>query len=521
MIRTVDSPRARLAPGLVTLLLMAGATALAVAQTTYVDPQGRFEVVVPTGWTDASPAEHATFTLSEPPGVINVLAAAGDELATVTAAVATLVDASLDEAFVGAPLQVSPVGLPSGTWTQRIYAHGSELLAVISTEREGTAYVLIARGTQPAFVTAINAAVGQVLLGLRLHESEAAPEPEVPYATEAIAFSSGASRLVGTLTLPEGPGPHPGIVLVSGSGAQDRDGRNLALPSYLPLRWLADAFTRHGLAVVRFDERGVGESGGDHASATTVDLAADVAAALSALRARDDVDAARVGLLGHSEGGVIAAMVAARDPEVAFVISMAGSAVPYAELVVAQTQRITAAMGAAPEDVAAAVALQRQVIDLVLEGKLEEAESLFVGRILEEIAGLPADARAALGDPDAYARTQVRAQLAAFEVPWMRFLLTHDPADDWRAVTAPVLAVFGGLDVQVDVASNRPALEAALAAAGNDDVTVVVIDDANHLFQRAVRGGPDEYLTLEMAFVPGFLDALTDWARDRVGARSP
>jgi uncharacterized protein len=506
---------------LVAILVLAG-IALGLAQGTYRDPAGRFEVPVPSSWSDSSGPDHATFTLAEPLGVIHVVAAVGDERTVRTAGLQILVDPGLDADFVASPLQETPVGLPSGTWTQRIYLLGEDLIAAITLEQDGVTYLVLSQGTQIAYGAAINTAVNQVLLGLELATAEP-PEPAEPppYAVTDVTFRSAGITLAGTLTLPDGPGPHPAIVLVSGSGAQDRDGVNPSLPGYAPSRWLADHLTRHGVAVLRFDERGIGASGGDHHSASTADLADDVEAAVGFLRGHDAVDRWRVGILGHSEGGVIAAMVAARRPEVAFVISMAGSAVPYAELVVTQVERISEAMGLAPEEVEEATRAQLRAMELALAEDWDAVEELVAELTLAQLETFPEPQREALGDLEAVARQQAAAQVAAFQEPWLSFFLRHDPAADWRRVTVPVLALFGELDVQVDVDQNLAALRSALSAAGNDDLTVVVFEDANHLFQRAVTGGPDEYVTLEMAFLPGFLGTISDWLAARFGAREP
>jgi uncharacterized protein len=495
--------------------------AVASGQGSYRDPLGRFEAPVPPAWTDASTPQHATFTLSEPAGEIHVVAAPGSDLQVVTAALGILVDPELDAAFAAAPLQEVPASLPSGVWTQRVYAHGDELLVVISREEDGVTFVVLTRATQAAFVGAVNAAVNHVLLGLTIGADGSEAAVDVPYEVEEVAFASGDHRLAGTLTLPEGPGPHPAIVLISGSGAQDRDGRNPALPGYAPFRWLADHLTRHGVAVLRFDERGVAASGGDHLSATTADFADDVQAALAFLQRRAEVDPLRIGLLGHSEGGLIAAMVAARSSDVAFVVNMAGSAVPSDEVLITQVGRIAEAMGGSEADVAAAVAQQRTALAFAADEDWQGLEDYLVDLAVPQLEALPAVQREGLGDLGAFARRQAGAQIEAYRSPWMRFFLAHDPAPDWRNVGVPVLALFGGLDVHVDVAQNVPALEEALAAAGNDDVTVRVFDRANHLFQEAERGGPDEYLTLEMAFVPGFLTAITDWLGERFVASAP
>jgi pimeloyl-ACP methyl ester carboxylesterase len=500
--------------------LLALLSVVASAQEVYSDPAGRFHVPVPTGWVNESTPQYAKFSRSDPDGLAYVLAAPGDDVQVVLAALQTHIDATLDESFVAAPLQANPVPLPSGTWTQRIYLYVEELLAAISLEQDGLTYLILLRGTQAAFMQAINAAANQLLLGFGI-PTAAELEEAPPYRVQEVTFTSNGITLAGTLTLPEVDGRHPAIILISGSGAQDRDGAHPALPAYQPLRWLADHLTRSGLAVLRFDERGVGESGGDHALATSLDFADDTLAAMRYLQGRDDINPAQIGLLGHSEGAMIAAMAAAQNPEVAFVIAMAGAAVPGYEVLLVQLERIMQAAGASEEEVMAAKAEQQTALALAVAGDWEALESTIYDALLRQLQGLPEEQLAILGDLEAVAKAGTAQQLAALQSPWFQLFLSYDPTQDYRQITAPVLALFGELETQVDVAQNRPPLEAALAEAGNEDVTVVVFEQANHLFQEAVTGSPDEYLTLEMAFLPGFLETISDWLLGRVAIALP
>lgn len=510
---TIDARRP-----LAIVLLAALLLGSAAAQERYEDPSGRYTTPIPGGWTATATPDVLTLHHTDPDGTLHLLAPSGSEMDVIAAALAILVDPGLDADFAAAPLQATPVPLPSGTWTQRIYQHGDDIVAAISHERAGYTVLVLAHASQAAFMQAVNAATTEILLGIEiLIDEPTAEDPgDLPYDVIETTFASGDATLAGTLTLPPGDGPHPGIVLVSGSGAQDRDGMNPSMPGYRPLRWLADHLTRHGVAVLRFDERGVAASTGDHEAATTADLADDVAAGLRHLAVADRVDATRVGLLGHSEGSVIVGRVAAKHgDEVAFVVAMAGSAIPYAELAITQVERIAAASGASPAEIAEAVAQQREVVELALAENWAQLEARLVAIFTEQIEALPEDQRAQLGDPEALIAQQAAANVAAFQSPWLRFFFAYDPSDDLRRIAVPILVLFGELDVQVDVQQNRGPFEAALAEAGNEDVTVVVFPQANHLFQEAVTGGPEEYLALEMAFLPGFLDTISDWLSER------
>ncbi len=518
----MNHPSSRFAVLRTLVIVMVACVSVALAQELYRDARGYFDVPVPAGWSDVSTPDHAAFVHEDPDAAIYVVAAPGEEDQVALAGLQILVDAGLEEAFLAAPLQSAPVSLPSGVWTQRIYQHADgDLIAVISLEQAGVTYLVLAKGSQAAFGEVVNAAVNPMLLGIALVGQHDEPDEELPYRAEDVTFDSQGRALAGTLTVPAGDGPHPAILLISGSGAQDRDGVNPSLAGYRPFRWLADHLTREGIAVLRFDERGTGASEGDHAAATSADFALDNEAALDHLRNRADVDAAQVGLLGHSEGGLIAAMIAARDPDVAFVVSMAGPALPYSDVVVKQTERILQATGASDAVVAASVARQRTLVELAVAEAWDEMDALLVEIMLEQLEALPEDQRAGLGDLEAFARAQAATQLDSFRNPWMRFFLTYDPAQDWAQVTVPVLALYGGLDAQVDVAQNQPVMEAALAEAGNADATTEVFETANHLFQEAVTGGPDEYLTLEMQFAPGFMETISGWLLERVDLREP
>ncbi|MCL0098935.1 alpha/beta hydrolase [Dehalococcoidia bacterium] len=343
-------------------------------------------------------------------------------------------------------------------------------------------------------------------------------EPAEPVDVE-IRFTNEAITLAGTLTLPSGEGPHPAVILISGSGPQNRDSELPGIPGYRPFKVIADHLSRHGIAVLRYDDRGVGESTGDHAGATSADFAADAEAAMQYLLKRQEIDHGQIGFLGHSEGGIIAAMVAARRPEAAFVISMAGIAVDGYDLLIKQVGRMARAGGASQEEAAEAMEQQRAVLDLVLAERWQDLEALLFEIVMQQLHALPEGQRAALGDLEVFAERQVGPTVEFFRTcPWYRFFLRHHPGVDWEQIVVPVLALFGELDVQVDAAQNRAALEEALARAGNDDVTVVVFPTANHLFQDAVTGCVTEYPLLSPEFLPDFLKTITDWLLERVKA---
>lgn len=366
--------------------------------------------------------------------------------------------------------------------------------------------------------------IGQAWLGVLvaialLGQALAAPPPATAagrFSEELVSFPNQENTLAGTLSLPAARGPHPAAILVSGSGQQDRDEAIPGLPNYRPFKWIADQLASNGIAVLRYDDRGVGGSTGDPSLATTADFATDAEAAIRYLLTRADVDPTQIGIIGHSEGGLIAAMVAARDQNVAFVVSLAGPGTNGYDLLLLQTERAARAAGLEEVAVAHLVDETRQVLDLTVAEDWPSLQALIEATLETQLAAMPEETRAALPSPEIIVAQQM-TQLQG----WLHFFVTYDPAMDWSQVRVPVLAVFGDLDVQVDAEQNRAPLEAALAEAGNPDLTVVVFPTANHLFQEAVTGGPDEYAQLPSEFAPGVLDTMTDWLLQRVSVREP
>jgi pimeloyl-ACP methyl ester carboxylesterase len=336
------------------------------------------------------------------------------------------------------------------------------------------------------------------------------PEPPFPYAVEEVSFENPAAEieLAGTLTLPEGDGPFPATVLVSGSGPQDRDETILG---HKPFLVIADHLTRAGIAVLRFDDRGVGASEGDHASATTEDFATDALAAVRFLGNRPEIDPKAIGIIGHSEGGVIGPLAATKGPEeVAFLVLLAGTGVNGREIILRQTDLIARASGL-PEG--------------MVEHQVDILEELTARLEADDAAPLDAEAVAALTRKaleglspehrDAMEESDVALALSASELqrPWFRFFLRHDPRPTLRQVSAPVLALFGERDLQVDPAQNAPEVEAALRAGGNPHSRVVIVPGVNHLFQRTESGAPLEYGSIEQTIAPEVLEQMTAWIR--------
>ncbi len=334
------------------------------------------------------------------------------------------------------------------------------------------------------------------------------PHPPFPYMSTDVTFPGGAAgvTLAGTLTLPPGAGPFPAVVLISGSGPNTRDE---AILGHKPFLLLADTLTRRGIAVLRYDKRGIGQSIGSYALATSLDFAADASAAVTYLNTRTEINPKKIGLLGHSEGGLIAPLVASQHPlEIAFVVLLAGPGVSGEKILLAQAALIGKAEGATPAETAQNGALQKTLF-VIAERERDPAvrQAKMQAVVLKAIAALaPAD-KAQIGNPAAYANAQSRVAAS----PWMHFFLSYDPQPTLEKTRCPVLALDGSKDLQVPPAENLAAISAALKAGGNADVTIKEFPNLNHLFQTCTTGSPSEYAKIPETMAPIALTTISDW----------
>jgi hypothetical protein len=327
-----------------------------------------------------------------------------------------------------------------------------------------------------------------------------------PYTeTELTIPSTNGVTLAATLTTPKGP-PAPVVVTITGSGPQDRDE---CVVGIRPFAQLADHLARHGIATLRYDDRGIAKSTGDFATATAADFADDAQAAVTFLKARTDIDPNKIGVLGHSEGGIIAPMVAARDKDVTFVVMWAGTGVPLDQVITRQTAEILKAGGTPADKVAHQTAIEQALWKARHTNKdrdkFKAAFTATVKRMLTKAE------LAEIGDVDAWAESQV----AQIWNPWFTWYLDYDPKVTLRKVTQPVLALNGTLDKQVDPTINLPAIKSALAK--NKDVSIVEIPGQNHVFQKTKTGAPSEYLTNPPVMDNDVLDITTTWIRKHTG----
>lgn len=356
---------------------------------------------------------------------------------------------------------------------------------------------------------------GSATLALDLVRSAAAgeprpqtPKPPYPYRSEELRLRGGAPgvELAATLFLPAGTGPFPAVVLVTGSGPQDRDETILG---HKPFLVIADNLARNGIAVLRYDDRGVAASTGDFGTATTLDFAADARAALDYLAARPETDPRRVGIVGHSEGGLIAPLVAAQDPKARFIVLLSGPAMRGSELLLLQTAAIARASGASADAIARTQTINAKLY-AIASGPGDQATIAAAVRkaYLEWVDSEPSLTPA---DRDE-ARKGADSVVASLVAPWMRCFLSLDPAPALAGLSIPVLALGGSKDLQVPVDENFRAFARIFSDSGRTSLlTLRKLDGLNHLFQHAGTGLPNEYGLIEETFAPEALAAMTEW----------
>jgi uncharacterized protein len=342
------------------------------------------------------------------------------------------------------------------------------------------------------------------------------PKPPFPYRSEDVRYENrpGGVKLAGTLTLPAGKGPFPAVVMITGSGAQDRDETILG---HKPFLVIADALTRRGIAVLRVDDRGVGGSTGESTSSTSEDFAGDALAGIAFLKGRKEIDPARIGLVGHSEGGLIAPMAAARSKDVAFIVLMAGTGLPGIDILKAQAELIAKAEGASESELKYSREAQQRAIDIFLKEKDEKvARTKLVAAMKEMLAALPEAEKKALNEAGGEVS---EAMIDQFNNAWFRSFLTFDPRPTLRKVRCPVLAINGEKDLQVPCKKNLAEIDKALKAGGNRDVKTIAFPGLNHLFQPCKTGSPSEYSKIETTIAPEALKAIGDWIVEHTSAR--
>jgi len=337
------------------------------------------------------------------------------------------------------------------------------------------------------------------------------PKAPFPYKSEEAAYENTDAniRLAGTLTLPSAERTFPAVLLLSGSGAQDRDE---TVFSHRPFLVLADHLTRKGIAVLRVDDRGVGGSTGNFDEATATDYAADAEAGVAYLKGRKEIKGESIGLIGHSEGGIIASMVATQLPDVAFIVLIASPGLPIKEMEASGRISALKTKGASKSLIDKSLALQESLFAVIrqnTDGQIVRNE--FTSLITEYFNELTEEERTTAGISEENLEVYIQNQFQRLHSPWFRFYLPFDPGKVLQKVTCPVLTINGEKDVQVKAKENLQAIERALKTGGNNNYYVKELSDLNHLLQTAETGDISEYAKIEETISPTALQLITDW----------
>jgi pimeloyl-ACP methyl ester carboxylesterase len=338
------------------------------------------------------------------------------------------------------------------------------------------------------------------------------PQKPFPYREEEVSYENtdAGITLAGTLTLPQGEGPFPAALLITGSGGQDRDE---TIMGHKPFLVIADHLTRRGMAVLRVDDRGVGGTTGDLGESTTEDLAGDVLTGVSFLKDHKDIAPGRIGLIGHSEGGIIAPMAAARSEDVAFIVLMAGTGLTGEEILYMQSELIARAGGTSEEDIQKSLDDAKRIYSVLKSGQDKMAMEQALRRMYEEdMAKLSEEER----KKEELSEEAIEAQFKQILSDWFLYFLTYDPRPVLKDVSCPVLALNGEKDLQVPPKENLAEIGKALKAGGNRDVTLKELPGLNHLFQTAETGAVSEYGKIEETISPAVLQLIGDWILERV-----
>lgn len=333
------------------------------------------------------------------------------------------------------------------------------------------------------------------------------PKKPYPYIEEEVTYENKKAgiKLAGTLTIPRSEGPFPAVILITGSGGQDR---NETVFGHRPFLVLADYLTRKGIAVLRVDDRGVGGSTGNLLEATSEDFAGDVLTGVNYLKSRKEVNPKKIGLIGHSEGGIIAPIAAVRSSDVAFIVLMAGTGLTGEEIIYLQSDLILKTVGASDKVLAIQRTSSEKIFEILKHEKDNTAAEKKIRKIMTDIlAKLSKEEKDALGASEATMEIQLKMLLSR----WCRFFLTYDPKTALMKVKCPVLAINGQLDLQVPPKENLSAIEEALKTGGNTNYTIQELPKHNHLFQRAQTGAISEYAKIEETISPIALKVITQW----------
>ncbi|MFD1615374.1 alpha/beta hydrolase family protein [Gelatiniphilus marinus] len=337
------------------------------------------------------------------------------------------------------------------------------------------------------------------------------PKTPFNYTSEELFFinhNADSIKLAGTITLPKDIKNPPVVILISGSGPQNR---NEEIMGHKPFLVLSDYLSNNGIAVLRYDDRGIGKSEGDFNSATTFDFATDVDAAIEYLKTRKDIDDAKIGLIGHSEGGLIAPIVASQNKDVAFIVSLAGTGIVGSEVILTQSWEIAKQMGAPEATLKFNDTISKMAYNVI------ETETDSTQIKLKIKSKLNAYKEDNASSPYAfYINDQLIDKFNSLASnKWLTTFIKTNPQDYYAKTNCPVLALNGSKDLQVLPKLNLNGIEQALKKANNKDVTIKELEGLNHLFQTSETGNPSEYIKIEETFSPIALEIIKDWILKR------
>jgi len=338
------------------------------------------------------------------------------------------------------------------------------------------------------------------------------PKRPYPYIEKKVDYTNlkAGVKLAGVLTLPSDKGVFPALLLISGSGPHDR---NETVFGHCPFLVLADYLTRQGIAVLRVDDRGVGESTGIFSRATIEDFVSDVLVGVEYLKTYKEINPKQIGLISYSEGGLIASIVAVKSSDVAFIVLMAGTGLTGEKVSCLQTDLISKAMGASEQEIAKNRQFNEKMFSLIKEEEDNEiAKERLRLTIIAFLAELSDEEKDWISDPEEFLNTQLQSLLS----PWSRFFLTYDPKPILSKVKCPVFAINGEKDLQVSPKENLSAIEEALKEGGNQNYTIKELPGLNHLFQTAQTGLPSEYARIEETISPVALKIISDWILEQI-----
>ncbi len=332
------------------------------------------------------------------------------------------------------------------------------------------------------------------------------PKTPLPYSSKDVTFVNEVAgiTLAGTLTLPKGKGPFPAVVLVTGSGAQNR---NEEILNHKPFLVLSDYLTRSGIAVLRYDDRGVGQSGGKFDGSTTSDFAYDAQAAYNFLARTKKINKERIGIIGHSEGAMVAPMVAASDSSVKFIVLLAGPGIPIDQLMLKQTEVSSRFAGISEEEIAVSLELNRKFYDILLNEKDDERAKIQIEQIVQDhLNSMPSEIS-----------TQISNELPQLTKtmlsPWFRYFINFNPEHFLKQINCPVLAINGSKDSQVSAIENLDGIRKSVKETHNKNVYTYIMPDLNHLMQHCESGSVNEYIKIEETFSEEVMKIIADWIK--------